>query len=78
MSALEAHHIDTLSEHVEQLAYHAVRGELWQKAAAHSHQAGLRLAERSAYRDAAAVLEQALTASSKLPVSTSVMNCGAS
>ena len=41
-----------LGEHVEQLAYHAVRGELKDKAVHYLHMAGGKAAARSAPADA--------------------------
>ncbi len=42
VEALEALHAGRLTEQVERLAYHAVRGELWEKAVTYLHQAGTR------------------------------------
>jgi tetratricopeptide (TPR) repeat protein len=52
---------------VDRLAYHAVRGEVWDKALAYSRQAGAKAMARSAYREAAASFEQALAALAQLP-----------
>src|SRR5499425_2226053 len=38
-------------EQVERLAHHALRGELWEKAAAYLRQAALRAMARAAYRE---------------------------
>ena len=46
---------DRLAEHVERLAHHALRGELWEKAVVYLRQAGRRR-PRSAYREAVDVL----------------------
>jgi class 3 adenylate cyclase/tetratricopeptide (TPR) repeat protein len=54
-------------EHAERLAHHALRGELWEKAAAHLRQTGLRAIERGTLREAVAHLEQALLALRRLP-----------
>ena len=40
VEAMEEHQAGRLSEHAERLAYHAVRGELWEKAVTHLWQAG--------------------------------------
>ena len=40
VGAIERFYPDRLSEHVERLAHHAVRGELWEKAVAYLRQAG--------------------------------------
>jgi tetratricopeptide (TPR) repeat protein len=49
------------------LAYHALRGELWDKALAAFRQAGEQAVERSANREAVAAFEQALIALQHLP-----------
>jgi tetratricopeptide (TPR) repeat protein len=56
-----------LTEQVERLAYHAVRGELWEPAVVYLHQAGSRAYARSAHRDAVSCHEQALAALAHLP-----------
>ncbi len=43
------------------LAYHALRGEEWEKAVAYFHRAGTKAATRSAYREAFVCFEQAGT-----------------
>jgi tetratricopeptide (TPR) repeat protein len=58
---------DRLTEQVERLAHHAMRGELWDKALAYCWQAGDRATTRSAYREAVAYFEQALAALAYLP-----------
>jgi tetratricopeptide (TPR) repeat protein len=55
------------AEHVDRLAYHALRGELWEKAVAYLRQAGLWAMARAAYREAIDHLEQALGALGRLP-----------
>jgi DNA-binding NtrC family response regulator/tetratricopeptide (TPR) repeat protein len=67
VAALERLYPDRLDEHVERLAYHAVRGELWPKALRYSHQGGAKAFNRSANREAVASLEQALAAVAHLP-----------
>src|SRR5262249_2046777 len=64
---LEAEHV---GEQAERLAHHAVRGELWEKAANYLRQAGLRAIARGASREAIAHLEQALGALRRLPEAT--------
>ena len=49
-------------DHVDQLAHHALRGELWAQAITYLHQAGLRATERSATHEAVECVEQALAA----------------
>ena len=58
---------DRLSEHVERLAYHALRGQLWDKAVRYSRRAGNRALDRSALREALAAFEQARVALQELP-----------
>jgi DNA-binding NtrC family response regulator/tetratricopeptide (TPR) repeat protein len=67
VEALEAFAGDRVAEHVERLAYHAVRAEGWDKALAYCRQAGARAAARSAYRPAVGCFEQALAALALLP-----------
>ena len=67
VEAIEGLSADRLTEQVERLAYHALRGEVWDKALAYCRQAGARAATRSAYREAVAYFEQALTAIGHLP-----------
>src|SRR5215471_2989742 len=55
-------HADHLDEHVERLAYHAVRGEVWQKAVSYRQQAGARAQDRAVFGEAVAHFEQALEA----------------
>jgi tetratricopeptide (TPR) repeat protein len=49
-----------LREHVERLAYHALRGGLRERAVGYLRQAGAKAAARSAHREAVAFFEQAL------------------
>jgi class 3 adenylate cyclase/tetratricopeptide (TPR) repeat protein len=69
VQAIEATHPARLEEHVEQLAHHALRGELWERAADYTRQAGEKAAARSALRAAAAFFEQAIDALSHMPES---------
>jgi tetratricopeptide (TPR) repeat protein len=55
------------AEHIERLAQHALRGELWEQAALYLPQAGAKALERGANVEAAAYFEQALTALAHLP-----------
>ena len=54
-------------EQVERLAYHALRGEVWDKALAYSRQAGEKAMARSAHHEAVRSFEQALSSLSHLP-----------
>ena len=58
---VEARFADRLPQHVELLAHHALRGEVWDKALLYLSQAGHKAASRSAHREAAACFDQALT-----------------
>lgn len=67
VEVIEALRADRLAEHVEDLARHAFRGEVWEKAVDYLGRAAARAMARSANREAAALLEQALTAVAHLP-----------
>jgi tetratricopeptide (TPR) repeat protein len=69
VDALEALAGDRVSEQVERLAHHALRGEVWDKALAYCRQAGAKAATQSAHREAVALYEQALVALEHLPES---------
>ena len=62
VEALEALAPERVAEQVERLAHHALRGEVWDKALAYYRQAGDKAMARSAFREAVACFEQALTA----------------
>jgi tetratricopeptide (TPR) repeat protein len=65
--ALEALAGQHVAEQVEQLAHHALRGEVWHKALAYCRQAGEKAMTRSAHREAVGYVEQALSALAHLP-----------
>jgi tetratricopeptide (TPR) repeat protein len=67
VDAIEARHWGRLAEQIERLAYHAVRGELREKAVHYLQQAGLKTAARSAPKEARVWFEQALTILETLP-----------
>jgi hypothetical protein len=67
VTALEALAGARRAEQVERLAYHALRGEVWDKAVTHCQQAGARAHDRAAFREAVAAFEQALQALAHLP-----------
>jgi DNA-binding NtrC family response regulator/tetratricopeptide (TPR) repeat protein len=69
VETIEALYHDRLAEHVEQLAYHALEGEVWEKALNYCRQAGTKAGTRSAYREAVARFEQALGPLRHLPES---------
>jgi class 3 adenylate cyclase/tetratricopeptide (TPR) repeat protein len=62
VQALETLFADRLVEHVERLAHHAFRGEVWPKAVEYLRQAGARAATRSFNREAIARFQEALVA----------------
>jgi class 3 adenylate cyclase/tetratricopeptide (TPR) repeat protein len=64
---LERLYADRLAEQVEPLAEHALQGEIWEKAFHYLRQAGTRVMERSAHREAVQYLERALGALHHLP-----------
>jgi class 3 adenylate cyclase/tetratricopeptide (TPR) repeat protein len=67
LEALEPLAAEPLAEQVEQLALHALRGEVWDKAVTYGQQAGARAHGRAAFREAATCYEQALEALGHLP-----------
>ena len=67
VGAIERSYPDRLTEHVERLAHHAVRGEMWEQAVTYLRQAGVKALARSANREAVTCFEQALTALGHLP-----------
>jgi class 3 adenylate cyclase/tetratricopeptide (TPR) repeat protein len=58
---------DRIAEHVERLAHHALRGEVWDKALGYCRQAGKKVVARSAYPEAVRYFEQALSTLPQLP-----------
>ena len=69
VEAIEQLNGDRLAESIEHLAHHAVRGELWEKAADYCRRATRRALMRAANREAAEYAEQALIALVRLPTS---------
>jgi tetratricopeptide (TPR) repeat protein len=67
VAALEALAGDRVAEQVERLAYHALRGEVWDKALAYCWQAGEKALTRSAHREAVGSFEQVRSALEYLP-----------
>jgi class 3 adenylate cyclase/tetratricopeptide (TPR) repeat protein len=67
VDALEGLAPERLTEQVERLAHHALRGEMWDKAVTYCQQAGARADDRAAFREAVASFEQALQALAHLP-----------
>jgi tetratricopeptide (TPR) repeat protein len=69
VTAIEALAGDRVTDHVERLAHHALRGELWEKALLYYQQAGARAVGRAANREGVTCFEQALIALQHLPES---------
>jgi len=69
----EARPAERSGDRIEQLAYHALRGELTEKAVRYLRQAGTRAAAQSALEDARAWFEQALDVLRTLPESRSTL-----
>jgi tetratricopeptide (TPR) repeat protein len=67
VEALEGLSPDRLTEQVEWLAHHALRGEAWTKALAYNRQAGDKALARSAHREAVGYFEQTLRVLPHLP-----------
>jgi class 3 adenylate cyclase/tetratricopeptide (TPR) repeat protein len=67
VEVLEALAGDRVTEQVERLAHHALRGELWGKALVYCRQVGEKAMARPAYREAVGYFEQALSVLSHLP-----------
>jgi class 3 adenylate cyclase/tetratricopeptide (TPR) repeat protein len=67
VEVLEALAGERVAEPVDRLSYHALRGEVWDKALAYGRQAGEKAMARSAYREAIGYFEQALSALAHLP-----------
>ena len=67
VEALETLAPDQVTEQVERLAHHALRGEVWAKAVTYCQQAGARAYDRAAFREAVTAFEQALQVLAHLP-----------
>jgi class 3 adenylate cyclase/predicted ATPase len=67
MEALEGLAGDRLTEQVERLAHHALRGEVWDKALTYCQQAGHKAVARSAHAEAVSHLTTALELLKTLP-----------
>jgi class 3 adenylate cyclase/tetratricopeptide (TPR) repeat protein len=67
VEASEAGTGDRVAAPVERLAYHAVRGEVWNKALTYCRQAGEKTMAQSAYHEAVGYFEQALAVLPRLP-----------
>jgi tetratricopeptide (TPR) repeat protein len=67
VEALETLAGGPIDDRVERLAYHALRGEVWDKAVTYFRQAGIKALARSAHQEAVGYFEQALSALAHLP-----------
>ena len=67
VEALEALASDRIADQIERLAYHALRGEVWDKAVTYCQQAGVTAYARAAFRESVPSFEQALQALAHLP-----------
>jgi len=67
VEAIETAYADRLSSWVEQLAHHALLGEVWPKAALYNMQAGARASAHAANEEAVRAYEAALQALGRLP-----------
>jgi len=67
VEAIERLAPDRLAAHVEHLASHALRGEVWDKALVYCRQAGARAYDGAAFREAVTAFDQALQALTHLP-----------
>ena len=67
MVAIEHLYPDRLRDYADQLAQHASKGEVWDRAVSYLRQAGAKAFERSANREAIGYFEQALTALTHIP-----------
>ncbi len=73
VDVIERAYVDRLYEQVERLAYHAVRGERWEKAVHYLREAGRKASVQSANSEAVGYFEQALSALLHLPQTDSEM-----
>jgi len=74
LSAMEQLYGDRRPEHVDRLAHHALRGQVWDKALVYLRQAGTQAFLRSANREAIVYFEQALEALAHLPSTPDVQS----
>jgi class 3 adenylate cyclase/tetratricopeptide (TPR) repeat protein len=69
VEAMERLYADRLGEQVDRIAYHAVRGEAWEKALGYLSDAGAKAIGRSAYHEAVTSFEKGLEVLTHLPQS---------
>ncbi len=73
VEAIERLHADRLSEQVERLAHHAVRGRVLPKALHYLRESGSKAVSRSANREAVAYFQEALALLDELPQTTQML-----
>ncbi len=73
METIERLYPDRLAAHIEWLADHAVRGEVWGKAVTYLRQAGAQAMTRSANLEAVRLFEQGLGALEHVPQTSEVL-----
>jgi class 3 adenylate cyclase/tetratricopeptide (TPR) repeat protein len=76
VTSIERLYADRITEQIERLAHHALRGEVWQKAVAYLRQAGQKAGTRSANREAVTYFEQALESLGHLPKNRETLELG--
>jgi class 3 adenylate cyclase/tetratricopeptide (TPR) repeat protein len=69
VEVIERLYADRLAQHVGRLAYHALRGEVWDKATTYLREVSMRAATRSAYGESLSFFEEALRALGHVPES---------
>ena len=69
VEVIERLHADRLAQHMERLAYHALKGEVWDRAVTYLREVAMRAAMRSAYGESLTSFEEALRALGHLPES---------
>jgi tetratricopeptide (TPR) repeat protein len=74
--AIESLYPSRLSDHVDELAHHAFKGETWDKAVKYLREAAAKAFGRSANRQAITYAEQALRALSNLPETRETLEQG--
>ncbi len=76
VTAVETAYADRMGEYIERTAYHAERGELWDKALTYYRHAGMKGVARSANRAAVGFFERALAALDRLETSRETQELG--
>ena len=67
VEGIERLYAGRLTEQAERIAYHALQGEVWDKAVSYLRQAGAKAANRSAHSEAVTYLQQAIAALTHRP-----------